>query len=265
MTDLLSRNGDAQGAELPHHQTLLDGTDWGSLATPAGTGEDLPGALALLLDADPDIRAVAVRDALGAVTHQNSIYEATVPVALYVAAILGHPAIATGENGQGDARAPYRRPTRAALLDWLRETADDADDATVAAGERFFGKTFLDECPEIRAFRDLRPALYSGVRPLLDHEDAKVRHAALVAAVPLAEHPDLAPHKGELVSHANDLLTTSTDRRTRDRTLEALKAWGHDIRELETAEDIAARVLRARLAAEWDARTRGGYSEEPPF
>lgn len=88
MTDSPSQTDAALPDELPHHQTFLDETDWASLATPCGTGENLPAALARLLDPDPGIRAVAVVDALGAVTHQNSIYEATVPVALYVAAIL---------------------------------------------------------------------------------------------------------------------------------------------------------------------------------
>ncbi|MEV6079984.1 hypothetical protein AB0L80_33455 [Streptomyces sp. NPDC052069] len=71
---------------------LLDGTGWASLAAPNETGESQPAALERLLDLDPAVRAAAAKDALDAVAHQNSIYEATVPVALYVAAILNHPA-----------------------------------------------------------------------------------------------------------------------------------------------------------------------------
>ncbi|MGW5653771.1 hypothetical protein [Streptomyces humi] len=55
-------------------------------------------------------------------------------------------------------------PTRVALLDRLGSTAHDADDGYVAAGER----------------------TGSGVL---------VRHAALVAAIPLAEHPLLTSHR----------------------------------------------------------------------
>ncbi|MFD4907561.1 hypothetical protein [Kitasatospora purpeofusca] len=144
MTDTPSQADAALPDELPHHQTLLDRTDWASLATPYGTGEIPPAALARLVDPDPGTRAAAVVDALGAVTHQNSIYEATAPVALYVAAILNHPATATGDYGQ-DADRTAHRPTRAALLEWLSSTAYDADDENVAAGERHCGKEFLDD------------------------------------------------------------------------------------------------------------------------
>jgi hypothetical protein len=242
----------------------LTGTDWASLETPSGTGEALPAALARLLDTDPAVRAIAVGDALRAITHQNTVYEATMPVALFVAAILNHPATAAGEFGQDGERTPRHR-TRAALLDWLGHTALDADDECVAGGERMFGNGFLDECPEIRAFRDLRPVIYSAVEPLLGHDDADVRDAAFVAAVPLVEHPALASHRGELVEHARRLLATSTDRYRRDRALAALRTWGHDISGLENADDIAVRELRARRAAERESWATGGYSQDPPF
>ncbi|MGX1134303.1 hypothetical protein RKD49_006493 [Streptomyces glaucescens] len=251
-------------APLPRPEELLTGTDWASLETPSGTGEALPGALARFLDTDPAVRAAAVGDALRAVTHQNTVYEATVPVALYVAAVLNHPATAAGESGR-DGERTSRQPTRVTLLDWLGDTALDADDECVAIAEGIWGDGFLDECPEIRAFRDLRPAFYSAVAPLLAHEDADVRDAAFVAAVPLVEHPALASHRGELAEHARRLLTTSTDRYRRDRALSALRTWGHDVSGLENADDVAARELRARRAAERVSWGEGGYSEDPPF
>ncbi|MER5349251.1 hypothetical protein ABT093_02805 [Kitasatospora sp. NPDC002551] len=263
MTDAPSQTDAALPNVLPHYRTLLDETDWASLATPCGTGEILPAALARLLDPDPGTRAAAVFDALGAVTHQNSIYEATVPVALYVAAILNHPATAMGNRGRDADRAPHR-PTRAALLDWLSSTAYDADDENVAAGERHCGKEFLDDYQEMRAFRDLRPVFYSAVQPLLGNDDAEVRAAAVVAAIPLVEHPALVPHRGELADRARDLLSTSADRYKRDRVFDALKAWGHDTSGLENADDLSARELRARRIAE-RASWAGGYAEEPPF
>jgi hypothetical protein len=97
---------------------LLEGTDWASLTAACGTGESLPAALARLLDPDPVVRAAAAKDALGGVTHQNTIYEATVPVTLYVAAILDQPTIAAGGFGH-DTAIPPRRPTLVRLLDWL--------------------------------------------------------------------------------------------------------------------------------------------------
>ncbi|RST16178.1 hypothetical protein E2C00_22390 [Streptomyces sp. WAC05374] len=246
----------------------MDGTDWASLATACGTGEALPTALASILNPDPAVRAAATDNALREVTHQNTIYEATVPVALFVAAILNHPAIAIDDFGH-DADAPPQHPTLVRLLEWLSDTAYDADDECAAISERHVSKGFLQEDREMRAFRDLRPAIFSAVYPLLSHDNADVHDAALVAAIPLAEHPALTAHRPELVDHVRCLLATSTDRHNRDRVLDAMKAWGHDTSALENADDIAARKRYARLKAErdswWAADGTGGYSEDPPF
>ncbi|MFI1650821.1 hypothetical protein ACH4XT_28300 [Streptomyces avidinii] len=267
MTYRSSRAMDPYSAELPHHQTLLQGTDWASLATPCGTGESLPTALARLVDPDPLVREAAVKGALGKVTHQNSIYEATTPVALYAAAILDHPALAVDGSRHDDAPS-MGRPTLAAVLDWLGETARDADDACVAADEDSCGEGPPDE--GMRAFRELRPAIFTAVRAFLGHDDPEVRNTALVAAIPLVEHPALVTHRSDLAGHAHRLLATSTDRYHRDRVLDALKAWGHDTSDLENEADIAAReryaVLRAaRASRQNDRATGGGYSEDPPF
>ncbi|MEF2529404.1 hypothetical protein [Streptomyces sp. CS62] len=200
-------------------------------------------------------------------THQNSIYQATVPVALYVAAVLNHPAIAA-DDGNPDVET-QGRPTLVQLLDWLGDTAYNANDECVAIDQRLYGEGVLDEYEEMRAFRAARPAIFSAVRALLDHDDADVRHTALVAAIPLIEHPRLTPHQSDLASHARHLLATSTDRHHRDRVLDALKAWGHDTSSMEDASDIAAREHYARLRAaraSWDGNwTGGGHSDDPPF
>lgn len=161
VTDGGIRTTQSPHPELPHHQDLLDATDWASLTTAYGTGESLPTALARLLDPDPSVRAAAVTETLGEVTHQNTVYEAAVPVALYVVAILGHPATAAGEY---EAAPRSRHPVRERLLDWLESTARDADDEWVAMGEHHFGDGYLDRCPDIRALRALRPAIFSAVR-----------------------------------------------------------------------------------------------------
>ncbi|MFD5417338.1 hypothetical protein ACFWJT_04745 [Streptomyces sp. NPDC127069] len=268
MTHSSSQNEQSHPAALPPFQTLLNNTNWGALDTAFGTGEDLPAALTLLTDPDPVIREAALQAALGPVTHQNSIYEATVPVALFVAAILNHPAITAGDDNPGI--GTQHRPTLVQLLDWLGDTAYDADDECVAAGERVFDGGFLDEYDAMRAFRDARPAIFSAVRPLLGHDDANVRHTALVTAIPLIEHPFLTQYQADLVDHARRLLAISTDRHHRDRVLETLKAWGHDTSGLENASDIAAREHYAHLRAaraSWDGNWTGSgsYSDEPPF
>ena len=169
---------------------LLNDTDWASLATVCGTGESLPAALARLLDPDPAVRADAAGKALGEVTHQNTLYEATVPVALYVASILDEPGVSAGDFGPEADMPPPRRPTLVRLLRWLGDTAydaddaDDADDACLAIAERRCYGRDPHENEEMRAFRDLRPAIFSAVRPLLDHHSTDVREAAFVAAAP---------------------------------------------------------------------------------
>ncbi|MFE2322764.1 hypothetical protein ACFXD5_02330 [Streptomyces sp. NPDC059385] len=260
MTHSSSQHEQPPPAALPLFQTLLDSTNWASLATACGTGEALPVALILLTDTDPVIRESALHDALGPVTHQNSIYEATVPVALYVAAILNHPAITAGDDNP-DAETP-NPPTLVKLLDWLGDTAYDANDECVAIDERLYGAGIHDE--QMRAFRDARPAIHSAVHPFLGHDNANVRHTALVAAIPLIEHPLLIQHQADLAGHGRRLLATSTDRHHRDRVLDALNAWGHDTSSLENASDIAAREHYARLRAARES-WEGGYSEAPPF
>ncbi|MGW1395672.1 hypothetical protein ACWD6Q_28875 [Streptomyces nigra] len=270
MTNSLSRIENLRPHALPHHQALLDGTDWASLEIPfgPGAGEALPTALARILDPDPVIRSAATDDALRMVTHQNTIYQATVPVALYVAAILHHPTISADSFGH-NADMPPHRPTLARLLDWLSATAYDADDECLAISEHHHGKGNLQEDREMRAFRDQRPAIFFAVHPLLGHDNTQVRDAALLAAIPLAEHPVLTAHQVELAGHAHRLLATSTDRYHRDRVLNAMKAWGHHTSDLENADDISARERYARLKAQcdswWATDGTSGYCEDPPF
>lgn len=133
--------------ELPEHQRLLAGIDWKVLRTPYGDGGFLPAALAGILDPDPVVRAAAFRGVIEA-TDQSTIYEATVPVVRFVAAVLNHPATATGDDAAG-AGSRLRRPTRAVLLEWLGGTAVDADDERVARGERHWNGTYPADPPTL--------------------------------------------------------------------------------------------------------------------
>ncbi|MFB7344988.1 hypothetical protein ACFCZ6_33590 [Streptomyces hydrogenans] len=132
------------------------------------------------------------------------------------------------------------------------------------------GGGFLDGYDAMRAFREACSAIFSAVHPLFGHDDAAVRHTALVTAIPLNEHPLLAQHQADPADHARRLLATSTNRHHRDRALEALEDWNHDTSGLENASDIAARDHYARLRtarASWDGDGTGGdsYSDAPPF
>ncbi|MFI5881638.1 hypothetical protein [Streptomyces sp. NPDC051554] len=138
------------------------------------------------------------------------------------------------------------------MLDWLGNTAYDADNECVASDERTPGS----------AFRALRPVFYRAVRPLLGDDHEEVRHAALVATIPLARHLLLSGHGDELADHARFPLTTSTHRHRRDRVLEALTEWGHDVSGLENADGVAVREHRARQRAE---RWTGGCVDDLPL
>lgn len=244
---------------LPHHQSLLDGTDWASLGTATRDGGGfLPAVLSRLLDPDPAVQIRAISE-LEPVCHQNSFYEATLPVALYVAAILGHPATTTVVSDRRT-EPEGRSPVRVALLNWLGSLAYDADDECLAIGERHFDGNYLDDYPEMRAFRDHRPTFYRAVSPFLSHEDTAVREAAVVAALPLVEHPALVCHREELGRHVRRLLATQTNPCIRILCLDALKNWGYDTTALETTADTAARIRRAR-GGDWS----GGCTDEPPF
>src|ERR1043165_9189429 len=104
-------------AETP--DSVINETDWAPLwhATSHPT-TDTPVILKRLLF--PATQASALRFINDALTHQNSIYPATVPAIRYVAAVLGHPRVA---------------PVRAELLDWLSRVLRDFNDSVMAWGE----------------------------------------------------------------------------------------------------------------------------------
>ncbi|MFJ7250294.1 hypothetical protein ACIQWA_37430 [Kitasatospora sp. NPDC098652] len=151
--------------------------------------------------------------------HQNTIHEATAPVALYVAAVLGR-------------RAEHRRGAAdrvsAPLLGLLAGIAYDSDDACVAAHQRYFEEDFLEGYPPMAAVRALRPLLFQAVAPFLDDPDTAVAENALRAALAFAEHPDLAAHRDGLADRARRLLLLCDTRWRRWQALDALTAWGHD-------------------------------------
>ncbi|MFI6157688.1 hypothetical protein ACIBCA_33955 [Kitasatospora sp. NPDC051170] len=189
-----SKAGAPHEPDLPPYQAVLAETDWASLETAFGNGECLPEVLAQLLEPDPKAQVTALSELTELVGHQGTIYEATAPVAVYIAGILAHPAVMT--------LRPYRNvPFRATLLNWLASTADDASDEVVDRTERYF-PGFLAPGTTLAAFRDLRPMLFRAVSPFLEDSHEDVREAAGLAALVLAEHPALAQHRDHLAVYA---------------------------------------------------------------
>jgi hypothetical protein len=100
----------------------------------------------------PATQASALRFINDALTHQNSIYPATVPAIRYVAAVLGHPRVA---------------PVRAELLDWLSRVLRDFNDSVMAWGEA-----------EYAHLMPMRPTLADAASPFTRDTDGDVRGAA---------------------------------------------------------------------------------------
>ncbi|MFD7100842.1 hypothetical protein [Streptomyces xanthophaeus] len=243
-----SKAGAPPEPDVPSYQVVLTETHWGSLQTAFGSGECLPEVLARLLEPDPKVQVTALSELGELVGHQNTVYEATAPVAVYVAGILAHPAAMT--------LRPYRNvPIRATLLNWLASTAYDASDETVDRIERYF-PGFLTHGTTMVALRDLRPMLYRAVAPFLQDSHEDVCEAAGLAALILAEHPALAQHRDHLAVHARRILDTSSDAHGRRVAWKALEAWGHDVTGMEPPQEEP-----------WDCgpHSDGRGDLEPPF
>ncbi|WP_458078749.1 hypothetical protein [Streptomyces sp. EMB26] len=248
MTSSRSHAGAPREPDLPPYQVVLAETDWGSLQTAFGSGEDLPKVLTQLLEPDPRVQITTLWELGELVGHQSTIYEATAPAVMYVAGILTHPAAMT--------RRPYRGvPIRATLLGWLASTLHDASDEIVARNEECC-PGFLAPGTTVAAFRELRPMLYRAVAPFLRDRQEDVREAAVIAALLLVEHPALAGHRAHLVVHARRILDTSRDDPNRRVAWRALEAWGHNPPGPEPLSE--------------EAEDRGPHSDgrgdlEPPF
>ncbi|MGW0030149.1 hypothetical protein ACWDXD_09995 [Streptomyces sp. NPDC003314] len=197
---------------------------------------------------DAKVQVAALAEVGELVGHQNSIYEATAPVVVYVAGILDHPAAMS-------LRAYRDVPVRATLLSWLFSTVYDASDEIVGRIEQY-SPGFLARDTTMSAFRELRPVLYRAVEPFLgdDHED--VREAAVLAALVLAEHPALAGRRDRLAVHARRILDTSGDEIGRRVAWKVLEAWGHDLAGVEPPQEES-----------WDRgpRSDGCGDLVPPF
>ncbi|MFD8291577.1 hypothetical protein ACFV2B_25600 [Streptomyces lavendulae] len=204
-------------------QELLLRTDWNAVEHCCpNVAPATPLILLQLLDEDPRVQGAALRDLNQAVTHQNTFYSATAPAAAFVAAILEDPRTLAEvsdrtpyEDAHYGAQPPF--PLRVGLLNWLRDTAEDANHtAEWPPGEQ----------ADIDAFRAVRPALFDAARQLLADDSQEVREAALTAILPLLTEPDLAHHIPALRDEVRALAVG--DGPHRGRAIDALASWGED-------------------------------------
>ncbi|MFC9328785.1 HEAT repeat domain-containing protein [Kitasatospora sp. NPDC057015] len=231
-------DGQTAGDCLPDPRSLIEDTDWSSLEHAYGPAQDTPLRLIQLLAEEPEVQAEALGLLDMSVLHQDSLYSATAPAALFIATILDDPRTLARHESYfpWDDRS---RPLRAALLEWLGRVADSA-----AYGERT-GAEDGNDPGATDAVRAVRGPICNAVTAHLLAPDPAVREAALGAATALLQAPDLAGRIVTTTQFLRRLLAESTDRRERAATVLTIGAWGEDTSELLTDPDPAVRAYAA--------------------
>ncbi|MCW8100730.1 hypothetical protein OG288_22740 [Streptomyces tauricus] len=184
--------------------------------------------LAALSDPDQGVRTKALDYLYGTLHHQNTLYSATVPTALYVAALLADPRTAWSIDKE---RGSFPGPMRAELLAWIASVANEVTDEAEKASRRFGFP--LDGYPPALGILEIRPLLFTAVLDATDDADLHVREAAIAACVPLLDDPRLLHHRQDLTPLIREVLGTSELWQHRERAIDALDAWGEDSSGLE--------------------------------
>ncbi|WP_433892471.1 hypothetical protein [Streptomyces sp. CA-111067] len=218
--------------DLPIAAAVLAGTHWTALWHGMGPAEDAPEMLTGLLNADQRVRSRALDYLHHVVHHQNTLYEATVPAALYVAAVLTDPRTALPVDKKP---RDFPGPMRAELLGWLGSVAHAADEEAETTSRRL-GFPPEDYPPFLRTCQ-IRPLLFQAVSACLDDPDPHVREAAMAACIPLLDDPRLRCHRAALIPLLREVLAVSALWQYRERAIETLDAWGQDTAGLEVRRE----------------------------
>ncbi|MFD9440169.1 hypothetical protein ACFWBR_26460 [Streptomyces sp. NPDC060006] len=205
--------------ELPAPHRVLARTDWAALRHAYGPATDAPEMLGALLHADQSVRTRALDDVHGILHHQNTIYEATVPAARYVTAVLSDPRTLLPVD---KARRAFAGCMRAELLMWIASVADSVR-----------GAGGSDDYPPAVAMRGMRPLMFSAASAYVDDIDRHVGEAALAACIPLVDDASLVHHRAALVPSVREILGTSDLWQHRERAIDALDDWDEDSSGLE--------------------------------
>ncbi|GAA1966797.1 hypothetical protein [Catenulispora subtropica] len=216
--------------ERPTPDAILMQTKWSDLEHARGCADDLPRELRRFLDNNIMARTYAVAECLEVVSHQNSIYQATTPVALYVAALLADPRTGALEIISRDGKLPLLREV---LIDWLGWIAADASDEVLAISRRHgFG-----EYPAQTILRAARPALLRAVLAFTGDPQPIVRRAAATAALHIVDVPEgYREHHDQLRQLAIKMLEAETGSYCDDETLNSLNDWCAALDELQADE-----------------------------
>ncbi|MFJ5778614.1 hypothetical protein [Streptomyces sp. NPDC093094] len=252
------------GNDLPDPQDTLTRTDWAGLQHAYGPAIEAPQTLVALLDPDQAVRTRALNNLHDVLHHQNTLYEATPPTALYVSAIL--PDTRTLRPIDKDYRVTSDC-MRAELLLWIASVANEVTDAADAMGQEHGFP--LDEYPPAVAVREIRPLLFTAAFAYAHDADRSVAEAALLACIPLLDDPRLLRHRAALVPAIRQVLGTSGRWQHRERAIDALNAWGENSSGLQGQRNpflFCDTDLPPDSSPQGsDAATIQGCGEEPPF
>ncbi|MET7697582.1 HEAT repeat domain-containing protein [Streptomyces sp. NPDC005485] len=251
--------------DLPDPERVLTETNWAAMEHGMGPAADAPEMLPSLLDADQDVRSQALSYLVHVLNHQSTLYDSTVPAALYVAAVLADPRTALPVDKKPH---DFPGPLRAELLGWLDSVANEVCDEAEAIGRRHGFP--LEEYPPAVQTREIRPLLFRAVHACINDSDPHVREAAIAACMPLADDPRLIPHRATLAPLLRDVLATSKLWQYRERAIEALAMWGEDTAGLEVQREpfeVCDSELSTDSTSTWPAGPRFALGDDsgPPF
>ncbi|MDX3315268.1 hypothetical protein P1S61_40765 [Streptomyces sp. ME08-AFT2] len=239
--------------ELPDANALLEETDWSHLEHGGGSADPgTPVKLAGLVSGKSDAAAIALDHLWNDLLHQGSLYSATPPAALYVAAVLG-------ESGSRESLAAQHRRR---LLEWLAETAYAVSISREQEFDDWFGPGMMARNPLFSEVRAIRPVLFRGVFPHVFDSDEDVAEAALLAAAHLLDAPELADHIGVVSPKVRSVLAVSSKQGYRDAAISRLAAWGEDTASLK---DAAGSTKNEDDSWNEFWNSDRGSLDEPPF
>ncbi|MFB6784800.1 hypothetical protein ACFCX0_48110 [Streptomyces sp. NPDC056352] len=211
---------------------VLSATPWGDLEHAYGPAANVPEMLTGLLDPSEGVRSRALGALHSVVHHQNTLYTATAPAALYVAGILDDERSLW--SVKKNARS-FPGPMRAELLGWLDSVANEACDEAAAVSRRCGFPP--EEYPPYVEICRIRPQLFRSASAYLDDPDVHVREAAVSTCIPLLDDPHLLHHRVALVPFLREVLAASALWQYRERSIEALTSWGEDTTGLEVRRE----------------------------
>ncbi|MCX4812158.1 hypothetical protein OG601_16245 [Streptomyces sp. NBC_01239] len=252
--------------ETETYRVLLTATNWATLEHAYGFAAEAPKRLAELLAPDQSTRTKALSHLHHTLHHQNTLYEATVPAALCVAAMLPNPRVSRTVDENHDS---FPGCMRTELLLWIASVADAVTDE-VDVLRRRHGFPLADYPPAV-GIQQIRPQLYSAAVAYVDDTDREVAEAAITACMRLLDDPRLLHHRTALVPAIRQTLGTSDRWQHRGQAIDTLDAWGEDSTGLEGQRnpflfcDTDKDTDTPTDSAPRPVDTNEGYSEPPPF